>query len=643
MMYYNEPNKDCAVWLKEAMREGIIGAGDVDQRFIQEIDPNDLKGYTQHHFFAGIGGWAIALRLAGWDDARPVWTGSCPCFPSGTLVLSSKGIIPIESISVGDMVWTHQNRWRKVLSTGSDYKEVGILKGHGHYGLVTTSNHPFLSLDRKIRNARKNGHNKKIYEVSEPAWVNAENMPSRWWCMPSHYPETAFTKPLGIKLDMRRLMLLAGFYVGDGWIDKRSDVQGIVLGLSESKTKEFLSFFEESGVVKVHKEATCNKVRYRDKAIAHFFSENFGQKSLNKRIPSWVLFLDDESKHAFLQGWHLTDGTRRLQKGSMRLTTTSRNLAIVGRMLLVSMGYAVSMRKVVVKKEKNIQGRLVHQNDYYVINYSQNTRYKIEIGDHAYQKAKSWAVRDARLLVKVYNIEVENDNSYTADGIIVHNCQPFSVAGKQQAQKDDRHLWPYWYRLIREYKPATVFAEQVTGAIAFGWLDQVADDLEAEGYAFGAVVLPACSVGAPHKRDRLWFLGNSQHDGQSTRTHQGIVGSDARSSKEGQECTKQSTGAGNPAHMADTHRTGLEGHRKLGYVHAAQGRQDASRHFAESSMAWIECPDGKQRAVEPSICLLVDGIPSRLRKAALQGYGNAIVPQVAAEFIKAYMETTQGE
>ena len=79
--YYNENDPKAAAWLRELIKGGHIADGEVDERSIENILPSELAGYTQHHFFAGIGGWSYALRLTGWDDARPVWTGSCPCQP----------------------------------------------------------------------------------------------------------------------------------------------------------------------------------------------------------------------------------------------------------------------------------------------------------------------------------------------------------------------------------------------------------------------------------------------------------------------------------------------------------------------------------------------------------------------------------
>jgi len=79
--YYNEIDPHAAAWLRELIKAGHIADGDVDERSIEDVFPFDLDGYTQHHFFAGIGTWSYALRRAGWPDSRPVWTGSCPCQP----------------------------------------------------------------------------------------------------------------------------------------------------------------------------------------------------------------------------------------------------------------------------------------------------------------------------------------------------------------------------------------------------------------------------------------------------------------------------------------------------------------------------------------------------------------------------------
>ena len=91
--YYNEHDPKAAAWLRELIQAGEIPAGDVDERSIVEVQPADLARYTQCHFFAGIGGWSYALRLAGWPTDRPVWTGSCPCQPFSSAGKSGGGAI----------------------------------------------------------------------------------------------------------------------------------------------------------------------------------------------------------------------------------------------------------------------------------------------------------------------------------------------------------------------------------------------------------------------------------------------------------------------------------------------------------------------------------------------------------------------
>jgi DNA (cytosine-5)-methyltransferase 1 len=82
--YYNEYVPEMAAWIRELIKEKLIPDGDVDTRSIVDVTTNDVKGYTQQHYFAGCAGWSIALRMAGWPDDRPVWTGSTPCQPWST-------------------------------------------------------------------------------------------------------------------------------------------------------------------------------------------------------------------------------------------------------------------------------------------------------------------------------------------------------------------------------------------------------------------------------------------------------------------------------------------------------------------------------------------------------------------------------
>jgi DNA (cytosine-5)-methyltransferase 1 len=210
-------------------------------------------------------------------------------------------------------------------------------------------------------------------------------------------------------------------------------------------------------------------------------------------------------------------------------------------------------------------------------------------------------------------------------------CQPFSTAGKQKGKSDDRHLWPIWFKLISQCRPGFVFGEQVSSAITHGWWDEVATDLEAEGYACGAAVLPACSVGAPHRRDRLWFVGHAQHDGRDGAT---VGGSDPTAicdNAQGQDGTVEPAGTGAIDDVANPQVIRSDGRNR--YWHRCPWGQGQGEVRANDCIGQLECPDGKTRIIEPSIRLLADGLPTH--RPVLHALGNAIVPHVAAQFIKA--------
>ena len=341
-------------------------------------------------------------------------------------------------------------------------------------------------------------------------------------------------------------------------------------------------------------------------------------------------------------------------------------------------------------------------------------------------------------------------------------CQPFSSAGKGLAQADERHLWPTFFDLIKECRPDTVFGEQVASAIGHGWLDGIQADLESENYACGAAVLGAHSVGAPHIRQRLYWVADS--DGKqelstnpirfyaesgSSGSHSRVADSEGIRLQEHGECelrgapweqsetgeladselcrrerikVEQCTGilktmdgkeepqfaisphSASFRRLADSsgkgyaggewgRETGEEGTpsghssecREHGWLgdsvmsgcetrnSVAIGNESTSKQ-SENSGFWdqydiIPCRDGKQRRIECQSRGLADGVPTLMdtlrgagateeqieaainsfplvkkqlgRTILLKGYGNAIVPQVASEFIKAFISTLE--
>ena len=313
-------------------------------------------------------------------------------------------------------------------------------------------------------------------------------------------------------------------------------------------------------------------------------------------------------------------------------------------------------------------------------------------------------------------------------------CQPFSAAGKGAGFADERHLWPEFHRLISECRPPVVFGEQVASKDGLAWLDTVQSDMEASGYAIGAADLCAAGVGAPHIRQRLWFVGERLDDTAGARH----VGTLARAEGEARDEARlrlsgEGRGSGGLADasrtvecgrgvqrpreshstvleqgseqrfergsvssdMADTSNDGPQGrvwggpHEERQALHGSLGRdgadsglehasslgrergqapapghdddgsapggqkgehgagltgshrlhQDGARptnsHWRDAD--WLFCRDGKWRPVEPGTFPLAHGAPARVGR--LRAYGNAIVPQVAAEVIGAYLAT----
>ena len=214
-------------------------------------------------------------------------------------------------------------------------------------------------------------------------------------------------------------------------------------------------------------------------------------------------------------------------------------------------------------------------------------------------------------------------------------CQPFSAAGKGDGFADERHLWPAFYHLISQCRPPVILGEQVASKAIAPWIDLVHADLEAMGYAFGAVPFPSAGVGAPHIRDRLYWLADScgerrQQDAGSALSH---------------EATHGSTGWNERQQDGDN-------------VTSSYGANDAPGpvNGRWSDADWLFCRDGKWRPVEPGTFPLAHGTAARVgsrgpdwktpagpqgqghRVGRLRGYGNAINAEAAVAFIQTVME-----
>lgn len=234
-------------------------------------------------------------------------------------------------------------------------------------------------------------------------------------------------------------------------------------------------------------------------------------------------------------------------------------------------------------------------------------------------------------------------------------CQPFSVAGSKVGNRDPRHLWPEFFRLIKQQRPRQIFGEQVASSAGLAWFDDVSTDLEGAGYSIGAADLCAAGVGAPHIRQRLYWVahppkgrlridgstpGETGHAsqcesvGQLDNASKPRGGRNARAVGEARHIANQSGVASAAIPLADTY-LGESGYRKLQRSwRLVQPAKNPLTGFWRSS-EWVTCNDGKTRPIEPGSFPLAYGVSARMGR--LRAYGNAIVPQVAEAFIRSYM------
>lgn len=208
-------------------------------------------------------------------------------------------------------------------------------------------------------------------------------------------------------------------------------------------------------------------------------------------------------------------------------------------------------------------------------------------------------------------------------------CQPFSRAGKGEGFADQRHLWPAFHWLIEQCRPPVVLGEQVGGKAALPWLDLVQDDLEGSGYAFGQKDFPACSVGAPHIRQRIYWCGIYDDD-------------DAR--LEGYRDDKKQEGWKNEG--GSTAQTGGDGGLSDNDEHGwEQGSgDDSSAGYGQTAptsgfwrdVEWLPYKDGKWRPIKPGTFPLAHGFAGRI--PLLSALGNTLVAPQAKIFAETVME-----
>jgi DNA (cytosine-5)-methyltransferase 1 len=227
-------------------------------------------------------------------------------------------------------------------------------------------------------------------------------------------------------------------------------------------------------------------------------------------------------------------------------------------------------------------------------------------------------------------------------------CQPFSVAGKRKGQADDRHLWPEMFRIIQEVRPTWVLGENVAGHVTLG-LDDVLSDLESIGYTAQAFVIPACAVGALHRRDRVFIVAYSTSAGLSKRRQsrlpESIKETAAGMEFEPERCCENvaNTNSTRCEEQYSSYKSDKQGFVTRGsfkdYVPNTNKQHDECCGYGTGQISQFQTSEilgSEYWSVEPDVGRVANGVPNRVDR--LKALGNAVVPQQVYPILKAIYE-----
>lgn len=418
-----------------------------------EIDPFPST-VLQHHYpdIPNLGD----ITKIDWNPYKgqaDLVVGGSPCFPAGTLILTSEHLKPIEEIKVGDMVLTHRNRWRRVTATGSKIADTIVLRGNGVSSLECTPNHPFYA---RTRVHRESGYG---YEYKQE-WIPATDMVGRQWLNMN-----AATEPLPVPA------------LPDG----------------VSLTEPFLRLI--GTWLSLGQSSSLPAFRFDSQSINRWVMKQFGGKE--KHIPSWVYGLSENLRISLLEGYF-----QRMDSVRYAQPCSGMQLLVGMKILAAGAGYRSS-----ILYEENPS---IHSTGTYRIKFNTSPIDSDDFDDDGYWgRVNEKTVGRSNVLV--YNLEVEDDHSYVAAGIAVHNCQSFSVAGKREGLAGASGLMFEYIRAVRELRPRWLVWENVPGAFTSERGEayrQLLSEMDALGYGLAWRVLDAQFFGVAQRRERVFLVGS---------------------------------------------------------------------------------------------------------------------------------------
>ena len=414
---------------------------DIEPCWASEIEPFPIRVTTKR--FPHMKHYGDISSISG-SDLEPVdlITGGSPCFVAGTLIQTDKGILPIENVNIGDKVLTHTNNYQLVEKVGSKQSEEIIkVKLMGSPEITTTENHPFYVRKSKRDyssyiddNGVKKRHNKK--GMLYPEWMYAKDLKKGYYVGFSINRESKNDRNL-----TECECYLIGRYIADGYINesKRLNRENsynhkVIYCVGKSKIDDF-----NHSVTDYHVCAKEDRTAYKCEIISQRLVDlckQCGKGAINKTIPQFVMDLPPALLEKVLDGYMSGDGSFST---NYKATTISRTLAYQLQQAVAKVYHTYS--KIYFTKRPYtyvIEGRVVNQHDTYSVNFQKETR-----------KQDKYIYRDGMLWVPfvesetvdksetVYNMQVAEDNSYTANNFTVHNCQDMSVAGKRKGMSKE--------------------------------------------------------------------------------------------------------------------------------------------------------------------------------------------------------------
>ena len=448
------------------------------------------------------------------EDIDLIMHGS-PCFVAGTKVLTDSGYKNVEDVSTLDRVLTHTGTWQSVVKVGhTDNQAVYQLRALGIIPTNVTGNHPYYV---KTRTKYWDNDNKKYrYEFSSPIWKSAKSLSVGDYLSIPIIREQM--NPLG--LDSTTCWLL-GRYVADGHIrhSKRKHRQNsyqysVVYSIGEDKVEEFkehLGSYHAS--IYSHSQSTYRAV-ISDMDLVKFIEESgFGMGAMNKDIPNFILQLPNDLAESFLDGYMSGDGC--CTGGHFSACSISSNL-ISKLQLLVAKLYKTCGKIYVVPVPDRcvIEGREVNQHTQYQLVFDKQRKKQCQYyADDNYLWIPFRSVAELSDRQTVYNLEIGTDNSYTANNVIVHNCQDFSISGRQAGGDENSgtrsSLMYETVRIVEDIRPKYVLWENVKNLLSDKHIHNYRKyqfKMEALGYNNYSAVLNAKDYALPQNRERVFTL-----------------------------------------------------------------------------------------------------------------------------------------